>query len=145
MALWVYHVWDLNQSKALAARCHEEDSSLRMTVISFGEREGASGRESSARATSAAALRDRRREGKAPPYGFFFFFFLFEGRERVLEWSVQRGGETRGGGWKGEKGGKRSLGKRVVVDEEQEDEKEEEEGLRENEAVNMVVVVRKEK
>ncbi|WVZ03759.1 hypothetical protein V8G54_024565 [Vigna mungo] len=111
MALWVYHVWDLNQSKALAARCDEEDSSLRMTVISLGEREGASGRESSASATSAAALRDRRREGKAPPYGFFFFFFWFEGRGRVLEWRVQRGGETRGGGWRGQ----RSLGKRVVV------------------------------
>lgn len=44
-------------------------------MISLGEREGALGSESSARATSAAALRDRRRDGKAPPYGFFFFLF----------------------------------------------------------------------
>lgn len=112
-------------------------------MISLGERDGASGRESSARATSAAALRDRRREGKAPPCGFFFFFFLFEGMGMVLEWRVQRGGETRVGGWRGEKGREMSLGKRVVVDdegEEEEEEKEEEEGLRENEAVDMVVV-----
>lgn len=108
-------------------------------MISLGEREGASGRESRASATSAAALRDRRREGKAPPYGFFFFFFLFEGRGRVFEWREKRGGETRGGGWRGDKGRLRSLGKRVVVEEEEKEV--EEEGLRENEAENMVVVL----